>query len=152
MNIRTTFFKIKNHFYYLCYRFYTAADSVHSSFDLPKDQRFPKVIVNEMLIKKLGFASAEAALGQRFDIGWHSWQPEIVGVVKDFVTNPVGLIIVGIILLAIYFLNKYIYATPAGRDAYDRIFLKFPIFGNLVTKNNIYQIIFGYNNTLDGID
>lgn len=68
-------------------RFYTAADSVHSSTDLPKDQRFPKVIVNETLVKKLGFASTEAALGQKFSIGWNSWQPEIVGVVEDFVTN-----------------------------------------------------------------
>ena len=68
-------------------RFYTKTDSVHSSTDLPKDQRFPKVLVNESLVKKLGFASSEAALGQKFKIGWHNWQPEIVGVIEDFVTN-----------------------------------------------------------------
>jgi len=68
-------------------RFYTKADSVFSSIKLPKEERFPRVIVNEALIKKLGFASAKAAIGQRFKIGWHDWQPEIVGVVQNFVTN-----------------------------------------------------------------
>ncbi|MEM6319789.1 MAG: FtsX-like permease family protein [Bacteroidota bacterium] len=68
-------------------RFYTKADSVHSSVELPKDQRTPKILVNETLVKSMGFASNEAAIGQQFKIGWYDWQPEIVGVVQDFVTN-----------------------------------------------------------------
>ncbi|MEM1123399.1 MAG: FtsX-like permease family protein, partial [Bacteroidota bacterium] len=68
-------------------RFYTKADSVHSSVDIPKEQRNPRILVNETLVKKLGFASPEAALGQKFKISWYNWQPIIVGVVEDFVTN-----------------------------------------------------------------
>lgn len=68
-------------------RFYTKADSAYSSVKVPKEKRNPRVIVNEALVKKLGFASSEAAIGQRFKISWYNWQPEIVGVVQDFVTN-----------------------------------------------------------------
>ena len=68
-------------------RFFNITDTSATSASLAKDQRFPKVIVNEQLIKELGFASEEAALGQRFKIGWNGWQPEIVGVVENFVTT-----------------------------------------------------------------
>ncbi len=49
-----------------------------------KDQRFPKSVVNETLVKELGFASNEAALGKRFWIGLNGWHAEITGVVTDF--------------------------------------------------------------------
>jgi ABC-type antimicrobial peptide transport system permease subunit len=40
--------------------------------------------VNEKLIKTLGYASPEQAVGKRFYIGVNNWKAEIVGVVKDF--------------------------------------------------------------------
>ncbi len=65
-------------------RFPVAADTSAASDALPEGQRFPKSVVNETLVKALGFASPEAALGQRFGIGMNGFQPEIVGVVADF--------------------------------------------------------------------
>ncbi len=65
-------------------RFPVASDTNAVSDALPIEQRFPKSVVNETLVKALGFASPEAALGQRFGIGMNGFQPEIVGVVADF--------------------------------------------------------------------
>jgi ABC-type antimicrobial peptide transport system permease subunit len=65
-------------------KFFQASDTNAVSESLPEDKRFPKTIVNEKLIKELGFGSNEAALGQRFWAGINGWHPEIVGVVKDF--------------------------------------------------------------------
>ena len=68
-------------------RFFNIADTSALSASLAENQRFPKVVVNEKLIKSLGFASEAEALGKRFKIGWNGWQPEIVGVVENFVTT-----------------------------------------------------------------
>jgi ABC-type antimicrobial peptide transport system permease subunit len=68
-------------------RFFNISDTSATSASLDKNQRFPKVIVNEKLIQELGYPSKEAALGQRFKAGWNNWQPEIVGVVENFVTG-----------------------------------------------------------------
>ena len=65
-------------------RFFTAADTNAVSESLPQEQRFPKSVVNEKLVKELGFASADAALGKRFWIGIDGWHAEITGVVADF--------------------------------------------------------------------
>jgi len=65
-------------------RFFTAADTSAVSASLPEGQRFPKSVVNEKLVKELGFASADAALGKRFWIGLDGWHAEITGVVADF--------------------------------------------------------------------
>ena len=51
---------------------------------LPENQRIAKSVVNEKLIKELGFESAQASLGKRFWIGMDGWHAEIVGVVADF--------------------------------------------------------------------
>ena len=68
-------------------RFPVAADTTAVSESLPQGQRFPKSVVNETLVKRLGFASPEAALGQRFWIGMNAYHPEIIGVVADFNTS-----------------------------------------------------------------
>lgn len=68
-------------------RYYEARDSSAGLTSLPRDQRFPKAIVNERLLRVMGFGSAEEAIGKRFVTGWNSWQPEIVGVISDFATN-----------------------------------------------------------------
>ena len=65
-------------------RFFTIADTVAISESLPEGQRFPRSVVNEKLVKELGFASNEAALGKRFWIGLNGWHAEITGVVADF--------------------------------------------------------------------
>ena len=68
-------------------RFLQAADTNAVSQLLPESQRFPKSVVNEKLVKALGFKSNEDALGKRFWIGLNGWKPEIVGVVQDFNTT-----------------------------------------------------------------
>lgn len=68
-------------------RYFEARDTTAGLLSLPRDQRFPKAIVNERLIKTLGLGSVEEAVGKRFKIGWNGWQPEIVGVVQDFATS-----------------------------------------------------------------
>ena len=68
-------------------RFFNISDTSATSPSLASNLRFPKVVVNEKLIKALGFASESEALGKRFKIGWNGWQPEIVGIVENFVTS-----------------------------------------------------------------
>jgi len=65
-------------------RFFTASDTSAVSESLPEAQRYAKSVVNENLVKELGFESAEAAIGKRFWIGMNGWHAEIVGVVADF--------------------------------------------------------------------
>jgi predicted permease len=65
-------------------RFFTLADTSAVSESLPKGQKFPKCVVNEKLIRELGYQSNQSALGKRFWIGMNGWYAEIVGVVSDF--------------------------------------------------------------------
>jgi ABC-type antimicrobial peptide transport system permease subunit len=65
-------------------RFLQAADTSAISESIPVGQRFPKVLVNEKLVKALGFKSNKAALGERFWIGMQDWRAEISGVIADF--------------------------------------------------------------------
>lgn len=65
-------------------RFLVATDTNAVSESLPEEQRFAKSVVNEALVKALGYSSNEAALGQRFWIGMNNWHAEITGVVADF--------------------------------------------------------------------
>lgn len=65
-------------------RFFTIEDTSAVSNSIPEEQRFPKCVVNEKLVKELGFESAQAALGKRFWTGLMGWHAEVVGVVSDF--------------------------------------------------------------------
>ena len=65
-------------------RFFTIADTSAISESIPENMRFPKTVVNETLVRELGFASNEEALGKRFWTGMMGWHPEITGVVADF--------------------------------------------------------------------
>jgi len=65
-------------------RFTTNLDTVYTSLSLPKEERRPKVVVNEKLIESMQFGSPEEALGKRFVIGINEWKVEIVGVMADF--------------------------------------------------------------------
>src|SRR4029079_19672495 len=64
--------------------FFNIADTSAVSESLPEEQRFPKCVVNEKLVKELGFESVNAALGNRFWVGINGWHAEITGVVADF--------------------------------------------------------------------
>ena len=68
-------------------RYFEINDTSAASFSVPRDQRFPKVLVNEELVSVMGFGSPEEAVGKRFISDINSWKPEIVGVVENFVTN-----------------------------------------------------------------
>jgi ABC-type antimicrobial peptide transport system permease subunit len=68
-------------------RLFEANDTNAVSQSVPEGQRFPKSVVNEKLVKALGFESNETALGKRFWIGMNGWRAEIVGVVQDFNTG-----------------------------------------------------------------
>ena len=68
-------------------RFFTIEDTSAVSRSVPEDLRFPKSVVNETLVKELGFASNEEALGKRFWIGMNGWHAEITGIVTDFNTG-----------------------------------------------------------------
>ena len=68
-------------------RFFEARDTNAVSNSLAEGQRFPRSVVNEKLVKALGFESDEAALGKRFWIGMNGWRAEIIGVVRDFNTT-----------------------------------------------------------------
>ena len=68
-------------------RFLVAADTSAVTAQTPEGQRFPRAVVNEELVRALGFASPEAALNQRIWVSMFAWKPEIVGVVADFNTE-----------------------------------------------------------------
>jgi len=65
-------------------RFFNIADTSSVSGSVPKGQQYAKSVVNEKLVRELGFPSPEAALGKTFWIGMDGWNAEIVGVVADF--------------------------------------------------------------------
>lgn len=65
-------------------RLFNASDTTAVSGSLPEGQKFPKVVVNERLVKALGFPSNTAALGNRFWVGINGWRAEITGVISDF--------------------------------------------------------------------
>ena len=68
-------------------RFFNTSDTSSVSSSIPEGQRIAKCVVNEKLIRELGFTSGEAAIGRKFWTGLMGWQAEIVGVVKDFNIN-----------------------------------------------------------------
>lgn len=61
-----------------------AADTNYVSSSLQKENQIMKVLVNERLIKDLGFKSNEDAIGKRFWISMGGEDAEIIGVVTDF--------------------------------------------------------------------
>lgn len=68
-------------------RFFHAGDTAAASQTLPREKQIIKVVVNEKLIRELGFDSIEKALDQRFWMGFSSGNAEIIGIVSDFNTS-----------------------------------------------------------------
>jgi ABC-type antimicrobial peptide transport system permease subunit len=69
-------------------RFSIASDTNYVSSSLPEDKQLMKVVVNETLVKALGFENNEAAIGKKFWCGMSTGNTEIVGVMADFNTGP----------------------------------------------------------------
>jgi ABC-type antimicrobial peptide transport system permease subunit len=67
-----------------------ASDTNNISRAIPEDQRFMNAVVNEQLIRDLGFESNEAAIGQRIYIGFNEGRADIVGVVANFNQGPLS--------------------------------------------------------------
>lgn len=65
-------------------RFPIPPDTNHVSRSLQKENQVMKVLVNEKLIKELGFESNEDAIGKHFWISMGGEDAEIIGIVADF--------------------------------------------------------------------
>lgn len=66
------------------------SDTLNVSRSIPEDQQVMNAMVNEQLVRDLGFESNEAALGQRMYIGFNSGKVDIVGVVANFNQGPLN--------------------------------------------------------------
>lgn len=65
-------------------------DTSRISKAIASEERVMNGVVNEQLIRELGFESNEAAIGQRFYIGFNEGLVDIVGVVADFNHGPLS--------------------------------------------------------------
>jgi ABC-type antimicrobial peptide transport system permease subunit len=98
-------------------RFPDYTDTSAVSESVPEGQRFAKSVVNEKLVKALGFVSNESALGQRFWIGMNGWKAEIVGVVEDFnISSLHDQIMPTLLTQYVPFANKVNIKLQAGTD------------------------------------
>ena len=68
-------------------RLLEASDTNYIKRSLSEEKQIMKAVVNEKLIRELGFKSNEEALGEHIWIGSNSGNVEIVGVVTDFNTG-----------------------------------------------------------------
>lgn len=65
-------------------RFTENKDTNSMSISIPRDERYPRVMVNETLVKEMELGTLEEALHQRFLIGFNNAKVEVVGVIEDF--------------------------------------------------------------------
>jgi len=68
-------------------RFYVPRDTNAMSSTLPREQQSPKLVVNETLVREMGYENAKVAIGKQFNFGINSWKGEIIGVIEDFHTS-----------------------------------------------------------------
>jgi len=61
--------------------------------------------------------------------------------VSDAVTNPVGMSIAILVIVGIILAGRFFYASLAGRKTVDKMLLNLPIFGDLITKNQVLQMV-----------
>ncbi|MBD3363096.1 hypothetical protein GF362_05230 [Candidatus Dojkabacteria bacterium] len=59
--------------------------------------------------------------------------------ISNFMTNPVGATIMIIVLASVILGFRYYRSTTGGRLTTDKLILKLPVFGNLITKIQITQ-------------
>lgn len=99
-------------------KFYKNSDTSAISASLKNDQLFPKVVVNEQLLETMNFGTPEQAIGKRFKIGYYDWQPEVVGVVKNFVTSSLHNNIDPVIILQA---PEFLYQTSLKLNASNEL-------------------------------
>jgi putative ABC transport system permease protein len=68
-------------------RFPASSDTNYVSAFVPGTGHIMKVLVNEKLVKDVGFESTEAAIGKHFWLSIRNHDAEIIGVVSDFNTH-----------------------------------------------------------------
>lgn len=68
-------------------RWFTKAESKRADFSIPEKDRSFKFVVNEKLVKQLGYADPEEILGKRLIVSISRTNAEVIGVVKDFNTS-----------------------------------------------------------------
>ncbi len=117
-------------------RFYVSSDSSSASEILPEGQRFPKVVVNEKLVRALGYPSNEAAIGKRFWIGVNGWTAQVVGVVADFNVNSLREDIKPTLIVQhASFYNKVNIKIEPGADIHATMGALSTIWKNAFPKN-----------------
>ncbi len=62
-------------------------ESEEKAMELPKEERFYSYVVNEALVRKLGFASNEDIIGKKITTGLNDINAPVIGVVKNFHTE-----------------------------------------------------------------
>lgn len=68
-------------------RWFTEDDEKASAGTLPAEQRVYHYVVNEALVKQLGFASADEMIGKKITTGLNNINADVIGVVKNFHTK-----------------------------------------------------------------
>jgi len=58
---------------------------------------------------------------------------------SDAVSNPIGFITIVVLIVAVVFGFRYYYSTYQGRRNVDKLLLKLPVFGSLLTKIEVTQ-------------
>lgn len=60
--------------------------------------------------------------------------------VSNTVSNPVFLILAAILLTAAFFSYRAFYRSEGGRSTIDKLILVLPVFGDLITKMQVYEM------------
>ncbi len=67
------------------------------------------------------------------------WVTSFLVSLSHFLSSPIGCSSVSIIVVSIVFGYKYYYSTESGRLLIDKLMLKLPIFGQLISKVHIAE-------------
>ena len=67
---------------------------------------------------------------------------------SNFVQKYILFIFIG--LIALVFLYRYVRRTPPGRKFFDRLYLRFPLFGNLLEKVGLSRVTRTLSTLLSG--
>ncbi len=57
--------------------------------------------------------------------------------ISDFLRNPVYIVVLLVVILALAFAFRQYYSTRVGRETVDRMLLKLPLFGDLIQKTAV---------------
>ena len=86
-------------------RFLTESDMAQAAESLPEKERQYVCVLNETAVKKLGYTSAEAVLGQKVTTGANNITPTVVGVVGDFHTRSLREALQSVVIMPYHNFN-----------------------------------------------